>query len=112
MATITFEHRLAGYVVGPIWSGAEAWKLLAYNITDEDRRFGQPGSLRDHVLAATNDGDFVSCKLADCELITLATINRGGRAYRRSHVVSLGDCPSVSDMVLADWAGPCGDGEG
>lgn len=107
MATsITFNHALRGYLVGNLWQGCEAWKPMAYDITREDKRYTTPGSLRDHVLVATNDGDFVHAKLADCDLVTVATINRGGRPYQRVRVVSLEDCPTVSDMVEPHWAGP------
>ena len=109
---ITFHHEIRGYLVGEIWMPCtEAWKPLAYDLTSEDSRFTSPGTLRDHVLRATNDGDFRGADIADGVLITVATIRKGERLYRRERITPLDRCKSVSDMVRADWDGPTYDDE-
>lgn len=104
--SITFQHTLEGYLVGPIWAGCEAHKPFAYNVALEDKLFLQPGSLRDHLLRVTNDGDFVSCEVADASLVTKAIITKGSRRYVRERVTPLERCKSVADMVRVDWEGP------
>lgn len=110
---ITFRHTLRGYLVGNIWMpNVECWKHLAYDLTSEDARFTSPGTLRDHVLRATNDSDFRSCDIAEGELVTVATIRKpDGRVYRRERRTPLERCSSVADMVLTDWDGPTYDDE-
>ena len=106
--TRTIELR--GYLVGAIWwpVGAECWKDLAYDITREDARFSEPGTLRDHVLAATNDGDFQGCTIAQGELIaTSRTIawDDSGRVLRettRRHHWPLDRFKSVADCLHDD----------
>ena len=111
MTNITFQHTLLGYLVGDIWMPqTECWKDLAYDLTSEDARFTEPGTLRDHVLRATNDGDFQSCEIADGVLKTVATIRKGERLYRRVRYTDLNACKSVADMVRREWDGPiCND---
>jgi len=94
----TLEIR--GFVVGPIWwpVGTECFKELSYNVTHEDARMSGPGTLRDHVLCATNDGDFQSCAIACGELI--ATSYRKDRKVVRSW--PLERFPSVSDCLHPD----------
>jgi hypothetical protein len=96
-----FEHSLVGDLVGPIWQGVECTKALNYNLTREDGRFVQHGTLRDHVLNATNDGDFVHCNVAGA-LKTVLTIRKGGRVYTRVRWTDLDRCKSVADMVRAE----------
>lgn len=102
---------LRGYVVGPIWwpAGSECYKPLAYSITRENGRFTEPGTLRDHVLRATNDGDFQSCTLARAELVIER--RQGNRRVIRSFPLSR--FPSVADCLHPDgddWC-PQYDGE-
>lgn len=110
---IEFEHRISGYLVGNIWMpNVEAWKTLDYRLSEEDSRFTSPGTLRDHVLRATNDGDFRGCDIADGVLITVATIHKpDGRVYRRERLTPLERCSTVADMVRSDWNGPICDDE-
>lgn len=102
---------LRGYVVGPIWwpAGAECYKPIRYSITNEDARFTEPGTLRDHVLRATNDGDFQSATLA-CAAIVIER-RQGNRRVIRSF--PLARFPSVADCLHPDgddWC-PQYDGE-
>jgi len=87
---------LRGFVVGPIWwpVGEECYKPLDYSITDQNARWSEPGTLRDHVLRATNDGDFQSCTLAQAELVVeRRTGNRRViRSFRLSRFPSVADC--------------------
>jgi hypothetical protein len=111
MQTVSFEHYIRGYVVGPIWwpVGTEAWKHLTYDITDQDARWSEPGTLRDHALRALNDGDFQSCSIAAGELVTIATIQRNGRTYTRRESRPLTCFPSIADCLHEDpdWCPPC-----
>jgi hypothetical protein len=110
--TVTFHHSIRGYLVGALWwpIGAEAWKSVDYDLTAEDRRFGEPQPIREHVLQVTNDGDFAGgCEVANGELITTATITRGARVYQRTRVTLLERFQSVADLILLDWAGPTSD---
>jgi len=46
------QFTISGYLVGDIWMPAtECYKDLHYDLTREDARFTEPGTLRDHVLA-------------------------------------------------------------
>lgn len=87
---------IRGYIVGKIWwpAGAECYKELEYSITREDSRFSEPGTLRDHVLRATNDGDFQSATLAHAELIVECRRDRRRviRSFPLSHFPSIADC--------------------
>jgi hypothetical protein len=97
-----FEHSLVGDLVGRIWMPAvECTKALNYNLTREDGRFIEHGTLRDHVLRATNDGDFQSCEIHGA-LKTVLTIRKGGRIYTRVRWTDLDRCKSVADMVCAE----------
>lgn len=91
---------LRGFIVGPIWwpAGAECYKPLDYNLTDMDARFSAPGTLRDHVLRATNDGDFQHATLAQAELVVER--RQGNRRVIRSF--SLAHFPSVADCLHPD----------
>lgn len=108
---------IRGYVVGPIWwpSGAECFKPLSYNLTRENARFTEPGSLRDHVLAATNDGDFQSCTIACGELVvkrTSYTTDAQQRITRKrcvTRIFPLSRFPSIADCLHPDgddWCPP------
>ncbi len=95
---------ISGFVVGPIWwpVGQECYKPFTYNVTREDESSTEPSSLRDHVLAITNDGDFQYCKIADGFLeITIRKPNRS-----RSRVFELDIFPSIADCLKDDWCGP------
>lgn len=91
---------LRGFVVGPIWwpAGAECYKPLEYNCTDQNARWSEPGTLRDHVLRATNDGDFQHCTIAHGELVV--TVQRERRTIKRSFPLS--KFPSVADCLHPD----------
>lgn len=95
---------IRGTLVGGIWwpIGAECYKPLRYDATAEQRRTVGKMTLRDHVLSATNDGDFQSCRIADGTVEV--TVRRGPRT--RSRIFPLDMFPSVSDCVLLDWDGP------
>lgn len=100
---------IRGTLVGGIWwpAGAECWKPLRYDATAGQRRTVGKMTLRDHVLSATNDGDFQSCRLADATLEI--TTRHGSRT--RSRIFPLDMFPSVVDCILPDWGGPAGDWE-
>lgn len=108
---ITFEHRIRGYLVGDIWMPqTECYKPLSYSVSDQEARWSEPGTLREHVLAATRDGDFQSCEIADGYLETVATIVRNGRRYTRSAIRDLSSFPSIADCIRSDWSGPSFEG--
>ena len=103
------EIRITGYVVGPIWwpVGEECYKAFTYNVTNEKKRWSEPGTLREHVLAITNDGDFQGCEIADGTLeVTIYKPNRS-----RSRTFDLTLFPSIADCVKTDWCGPSFDDE-
>lgn len=87
---------LRGFIVGPIWwpAGVECYKPLNYSITREDGRFSEPGTLRDHVLRATQDGDFQSATLACAEIVVTCQRERRRvtRSFPLSHFPSIADC--------------------
>jgi hypothetical protein len=98
---------IRGYLVGAIWMpNTECYKPLAYDLTREDARFTEPGTLRDHVLAATNDGDFQSCAIADGFLIVERVRHTSTGYVKRSRTFELSRFPSVSDCLRPDWDGP------
>lgn len=101
------DIRLRGFIVGPIWMPAvECYKPLDYSISDERRRWSGPGTLRAHVLAATNDGDFQSATLAHGELVIerRAGNRRVIRSFPLSHFPSVADClhPAGDDWCPQD----------
>lgn len=101
------EITISGYVVGPIWwpCGQECYKPFRYDLSREDARFTEPGTLRDHVLRITNDGDFQGCEIADG--ILTATTHRPNRKKSRNFDLTI--FPSIADCVKTDWCGPAGD---
>src|SRR5688572_22479299 len=99
---MVYEITISGYVVGPIWYGQECYKTFTYNLTDEERRWSEPGTLRDHVLAITRDGDFQHCEIADGTL----TITTYKDKRKRSRDFDLAMFPSIADCIKTDWAGP------
>lgn len=101
---------IRGYLVGQIWMPAtECWKDLTYSITREDTRFSEPLTLREHVLRATNDGDFQSCQIADGVLIAETTRRTKTGITKRVRSWPLDRFPSIEDCIRTDWDGPCGE---
>lgn len=83
---------LRGFIVGPIWwpADAECYKPLHYSVFD----FTERGTLRDHVLRATQDGDFQNATIAHGELV-LERRTAGRRVIRSwplSKFSSVADC--------------------
>jgi hypothetical protein len=106
------EFSIRGFIVGTIWMpSVECYKPLNYDLTREDARFTEPGTLRDHVLRATNDGDFQSCSIAHGELIARRTIRKDGRVVTVTRTWPLAKFPSIADCLHPegdDWC-PQGD---
>lgn len=96
----TYEISIHGFLVGPIWwpAGAECFKTLHYDANTQEVRWGEPGTLRDHVLAAAMDGDFQGCAIAQGELVIRR--RKGGRTVTRSWPLSR--FPSVADCLHSD----------
>lgn len=101
------ERKIRGYLVGNIWMpNAECYKPIDYDLDDQDARWSERGTLRDHVLRATNDGDFQSCTIADGYLeLTTRRATKTGMVTRIKRI-ELFAFPSISDCVKADWEGP------
>lgn len=95
---------ISGYVVGPAWwlAGEECYKPFSYDVTEKDRRFTEPRTLRDHVSAITNDGDFQHCQIAGGFIE--ATIHKSNGS--RSRIFDLSMFKSISDCIKDDWEGP------
>ena len=108
---VTLEIR--GTLVGPIWMPAcECYKPLSYDIGREQARtVGGKMTLRDHVLRATNDGDFQHCEIADGVIV--ATFKRATKnGYNtRTRYFDLARFPSIADCLRLDWGGPIGDAD-
>lgn len=104
------QINITGFLVGPIWwpAGAECFKRLSYDVTREDARFLEPGTLRDHVLRATNDGDFQGCAIAQGELTITSTRCDGATRVTRSRTWPLDRFPSIADCLHEDpdWFPP------
>ena len=98
---------ISGYIVGPIWwpTNEKGYKPFRHNVKAYNARLSKPGTLRDHVLAIIQDGDFQSCEIADG--IIEITITKPNRSRSRSFDLSL--FPSVADCVKLDWGGPARD---
>jgi hypothetical protein len=95
--------KLSGVLVGYIWQpGVECWKELDYSITEQQARTFGKMTLRDHLLSATNDGDFRSCVIADGRLDIKRTWYRDGRHYSVSRSIPLTLFPSIADMLHPD----------
>lgn len=96
---------LTGYIVGQIWwpAGTECWKDLHFDCTDYAKRCTPRATLRDCVLAATNDGDFQGCDIAQGELV-LETRKAGpdGRMTTRRKSYPLSRFPSIADCLHSD----------
>jgi hypothetical protein len=95
---------LRGFIVGPIWwpAGAECFKPLSYSITRESKLL-DGGTLRDHVLRATNDGDFQHATLALAEIV----IERRTGSRRVIRSFPLSHFPSVADCLHPDGEDWC-----
>jgi hypothetical protein len=103
-----------GFLVGDIWMPmTECWKDLFYNITSEDERWSEPGTLREHVCRATNDGDFRSAAIAQGELVVTIRREAPQGTLTRSRSFPLSMFPSVRDMLHddPDWFPPCDEGD-
>ena len=99
---------ICGYLVGNIWmSNAECSKPFNYDVTREAKRYvgGKP-TLRDHVLAATNDGDFQSCLIAAGGLIATVTKRTKTGSIKRTRCFDLSQFHSIADCLRNDWDGP------
>jgi hypothetical protein len=102
------EISIHGYLVGQIWMPVtECYKPLSYNITNESKRItGGKVTLRDHVLRATNDGDFQFAAIADGFLRATYRKQLGSRMVTVERDFDLSMFPSISDCVKTDWQGP------
>ena len=98
---------IRGFLVGTIWMpAAECYKPLDYSLTDQQCRTVGKMTLRDHVVRATNDGDFQSCTLALGELVV--TTRNGRRTTTRTF--PLARFPSIADCLHPDgddWCPQC-----
>lgn len=100
----TTRITITGYIVGAIWwpSGAECWKDLNYDATDQQARTDGKMTLRDHLIRATMDGDFQSCTVA-AGTLTIETISRKGSSMvKRSRSWPLDKFPSIADCLHDD----------
>lgn len=103
----TESIRITGYLVGNIWMpNIECWKHLDFDATDYEARCSAPLTLREMTLAATRDGDFQGCDIADGTLIVIRRAENGF-THRRSF--ALDRFPSIADMTRTDWDGPTWD---
>jgi hypothetical protein len=101
---------IKGYLVGGIWMpNCECYKPLDYDCTRQQRRTEGKMTLRDHVLCATNDGDFQSCQIADGYLEISSRKTTDNRMVTRTRHYDLSKFPSIADCVKTDWAGPSDD---
>ena len=100
---------ISGFLVGPIWwpSGSECFKPFRHDVADKESRWSDKGTLRDHILAITQDGDFQNCAIAQGEIV--ATRTNGRRTVTRSF--PLDQFPSVRDCLHKDpdWIPDYGD---
>lgn len=98
------QLKISGYLVGQIWMPAtECWKELSYDVTQESKRIvGGKVTLRDHVLRATNDGDFQDCVIACGELIATRRSNKNGRTVTVERRFPLDLFPGIADMLHDD----------
>lgn len=91
---------IVGYIFGKIWlPPVECWKRIRYDVLDRQAQTVGKMALRDHVLAATCDGDFQSCRLAQAYL---RVVIQSGK-YRRIREWPLSLFPSIADMVDDEW---------
>lgn len=100
-----YEMTITGWLVGNIWMpNAECYKPFKHSIDGQDSRWSEKGTLRDHVLAATRDGDFQSCKIAEGILEVSMFVGRNGKRITRWFPLDM--FPSIADCVKTDWDGP------
>jgi hypothetical protein len=104
---MTISITISGYLVGSIWMPAvECFKHVVYDATDRQARSVGKMTLRDHLLAMTNDRDFQSCNVAGGELTLTAFKGNGHKWTHRSVSYPLDKFPSIADMIHPDpdWA--------
>jgi hypothetical protein len=102
---MTTQISIRGYLVGPIWwpAGAECWKNLNYDLTRErDRYVEPPTTLREHVLAATRDGDFQHCVIAQGEIVIERSRMIGRDLVRKIRYYPLEKFHDVADCLHDD----------
>lgn len=104
----TKQITIYGYLVGPIWwpINTECSKPLEYDATEEDSRSTEPLSLREHVLRATNDGDFQFCKIADGFLEVSVSRQSKTGIFKHSRTFPLSLFPSIADLLKKNWEDP------
>ena len=111
MTSISFS--IHGYLVGNTWMPAtECYKPLNYDFAPQEKLWSEPGTLRDHVLAATDDGDFCGAKIANGVLVARVKRYVGSTIITRTRYFALDKFLSIADMINNDWEGPNGDGDG
>ncbi len=100
---MNMQITISGFLVGPIWMPPEeCYKPFSYDLTREQARLQPPGTLRDHILNITRDGDFQHCQIADGFLEI--TIHKPNRTRSRSFELDI--FPSITDCIKTDWQGP------
>ena len=112
--TMRTTYELHGYLTGTLWQGCEAYKNLNLKFVRNETDRPSPWidaheTLRDAMLAATSDGDFQSCKVADGFLRCKTRSRLGYIVHVRTYELSR--FPSVADMVNEKGCGPEGRNE-
>lgn len=106
MGKIETSYQIHGYLVGEIWVPCEECeKTLSYKFVRKEATRPNPwtdarDSLREALLAATNDHDFRSCR-AEGWLQVTRTRRTGTGIHRHERFVDLAKFPSIADMVVA-----------
>jgi hypothetical protein len=95
---------IRGFLVGPIWwpAGEECFKRFTYDVTREDQCSGSRGTLRDHVLAIIDDGDFQHCRVACGELAIEVRRSNGRTTYTKERRWPLAHFSSIADCLRDD----------
>lgn len=100
---------IRGFLVGYIWQpGAECWKDLAFRFEHDKAGITKSAgynSLRDALCAATNDGDFRTCAVAQGELVIHRTTYTATSRTIRSRAFPLSMFRGIEDLTR-EWDGP------
>lgn len=104
---VTTETRISleGALCGKIWwpVGQLFGKHLSHSFAADVRAWGGQGTLRDHVLRATNDGDFQGAELTADTFLVIQRISRKGATVKtRTRHFPVSMFPSIADCVNTD----------
>jgi hypothetical protein len=111
--TTTTTVTLRGHIVGPIWMPTtDCWKPVEADSESFERSTGERPTARDLALRATEDGDFMHCRLTADSEFEFERVTRSNGSVKVLHRrVPVTAFPSIADCVDERESWEMGEGE-